>query len=58
MRASRDNWLSQRLFGTTPNKVVEFSTELKVIIVIDRKDITKKAGNLVFGIKRILWSIF
>jgi hypothetical protein len=40
---------------------LRFSTEsnnILVIIVSDRKDITKKAGNLVFGIKRILWSIF
>lgn len=61
MGASRDNWLSQRLFGSTPDKVVELSTEsnnIPVVIVSDREDITKKAGSFIFGIKRILWSIF
>lgn len=61
MGASRDNWLSQRLFGTTPDKVVELSTEssnIPVIIVSDRENISKKVNSIIFGIKRIFWSVF
>lgn len=61
MGASRDSWLRQTLFGSTPDKAVELSTEynqVPVVIVSSRESVMTQIGNAVFTLKRLAWSFF
>lgn len=58
--SSRDNWLKQTIFGSTPDKVVELSTEyngIPVVILNSSEGVTSKLGNVVFTLKRTIWSL-
>lgn len=58
--SSRDNWLKQTIFGSTPDRVVEISTEynnVPVVILNSSEGVSSKIGNVLFTIKRTVWSL-